>query len=72
MLVVVDWRWIKDFLKLDFTVTALGISEAMCKYLAKKFKNLNIVCRNIEETKLPYKYDLVFDFRSFKYIINRK
>ncbi|MEM2562116.1 MAG: class I SAM-dependent methyltransferase [Candidatus Bathyarchaeia archaeon] len=65
-------RWIKEFIKAGFMVTALDISEVACKSLTERFKGLHVICGNIERTKLPSKYDLVFAFRSFKYVINRK
>jgi glycosyltransferase involved in cell wall biosynthesis len=63
-------RWTSEFIKLNYKVTALDISKSMCVYLGKKFKSIEIVCGDIESVKLKRKYDVIFSFRSFKYVLN--
>ncbi|MEM0007921.1 MAG: glycosyltransferase [Candidatus Bathyarchaeia archaeon] len=65
-------RWVKEFTKAGFEVTAQDVSEVACKSLVERFEGLHVICGDVERIKLPYKYDLVFAFRSFKYVNNRK
>lgn len=65
-------RWSREFLKLGYDVTSLDISEKMCEYLRKSLSGLKVVSSSIESAELREKYDLVFSFRSFKYVINRE
>jgi len=67
-----EGRWTGEFLKMGYDVTALDISEKMCEYLKKKFMGLKVIRGDIESARLNEKYDLIFSFRSFKYVLNRK
>jgi len=65
-------RWSREFLSLGYDVTTLDISQKMCEYLESNLRELKVVCSNIESAILNDKYDLIFSFRSFKYVLNRK
>ena len=66
-------RFSKEFIRLEFNVTALDISERMCEYLRKNFNDLEVVNGDIEKIALPAgSFDLNFSFRSFKYVDNKE
>lgn len=65
-------RWSKDFLNLGFDVTAVDLSEEMCNYLKKDFKKLKVIKGDISKLNVDEKFDLVFSFRSLKYVNNRQ
>jgi glycosyltransferase involved in cell wall biosynthesis/ubiquinone/menaquinone biosynthesis C-methylase UbiE len=66
-------RFTKEFIKLGFDVTALDISKQACEYLRKSFDGLDVVNGDIEKIALPpASFDLIFSFRSFKYVNNKE
>ena len=66
-------RFSKEFLRLGYDVTALDISPNMCKYLKNNIRNLRVINEDIANVdSLDEKFDLIFSFRAFKYVRNKK
>jgi ubiquinone/menaquinone biosynthesis C-methylase UbiE len=66
-------RFSKEFDSLGFHVTALDISEKVCKDLKRKFNRMEVINGDIEKVKLsPENFDLIFSFRSFKYVYDKE
>ncbi|HZX19776.1 MAG TPA: glycosyltransferase [archaeon] len=65
-------RWSREFQKMGMNVTALDVSEEMCKILSEN-KSLKVINGDIEKAALTARsFDFIFSFRAFKYVNNRK
>jgi ubiquinone/menaquinone biosynthesis C-methylase UbiE len=66
-------RFSKEFDSLGFHVTALDISKKACEDLKRKFSRIEVINGDIEKVKLSSEnFDLIFSFRSFKYVYDKE
>ncbi len=65
-------RFSSEFMKLGYKTSAVELSPKMCSFVEERLKGLEVFCGSIEDVSIGKKYDLVFSFRAFKYINDRK